>query len=92
MPRVKRGIQSKKTHKNLLAKTKGYRHGRSTLVRMAKQAVSKAGQYAYRDRKVKKRDFRALWIVQINAACRQNDETSAQALQVLLWIVRGCPG
>lgn len=73
MPRVKRGIQSKKTHKNLLAKTKGYRHGRSTLVRMAKQAVSKAGQYAYRDRKVKKRDFRALWIVQINAACRQND-------------------
>lgn len=75
MPRVKRGIQSKKTHKNLLAKTKGYRHGRKSLVRMAKQAASKAGQYAYRDRRNKKRDFRGLWIIQINAACRLNDIT-----------------
>lgn len=73
MPRVKRGIQSKKTHKNLLAKTKGYRHGRKSLVRMAHQAASKAGQYAYRDRRNKKRDFRGLWIIQINAACKLND-------------------
>ena len=73
MPRVKRGVQAKKTHKNILEKTKGYRHGRNSLVRMAKQAITKAGQYAYRDRRNKKRDFRKLWIIQINAACRQND-------------------
>ncbi|OGD56400.1 50S ribosomal protein L20 [Candidatus Berkelbacteria bacterium RBG_13_40_8] len=73
MPRVKRGIQTKKTHKNILKTTKGYRHGRKSLIKMAKQAQVKAGKYAYRDRRVKKRDFRRLWIVQINAACRQND-------------------
>jgi large subunit ribosomal protein L20 len=73
MARVKRGIQTKKTTKNLLKKTKGFRHGRKSLVKMAKQAATKAGQYAYRDRRNKKRDFRRLWIVQINAACRQND-------------------
>ncbi len=75
MPRVKRGVTTKKTHKNLLAKTKGYRHGRKNLVRMAHQAVTKAGQHAYAHRRTKKRDFRALWIIQINAACRQNDIT-----------------
>lgn len=73
MPRVKRGIQIKKSTKNLLKKTKGYRHGRKNLVRMAKQAASKAGQHAYAHRRTKKRDFRRLWIVQINAACRLND-------------------
>lgn len=73
MPRVKRGTTTKKKHKNLLAKTKGFRHGRKNLVKMARQADTKAGQYAYRDRRTKKRDFRQLWIVQINAACRLND-------------------
>ena len=73
MPRVKRGIQIKKATKNLLKKTKGYRHGRNNLVRMAKQAVTKAGQHAYAHRRTKKRDFRGLWIIQINAACRLND-------------------
>jgi len=73
MARVKRGTQVKKATKNLLKKTKGFRHGRKNLVRMAKQASTKAGQYAYRDRRNKKRDFRRLWIVQINAACKQND-------------------
>lgn len=63
----------KKRHKNLLKKTKGFRHGRKNLVKMARQASLKAGQYAYRDRRVKKREFRSLWIIQINAACRQND-------------------
>lgn len=73
MPRVKRGIQTKKATKNVLKKTKGFRHGRKSLIRMAKQASTKAGQYAYRDRRVKKRDFRRLWIIQINAACKLND-------------------
>lgn len=73
MPRVKRGTQIKKATKNLLKKTKGYRHGRKNLIRMAKQAVTKAGQHAYAHRRTKKRDFRGLWIIQINAACRIND-------------------
>jgi len=73
MPRVKRGVTTKKTHKNLLAKTKGYRHGRKNLVRMANQALTKAGQHAYAHRRAKKRDFRALWIIRINAACHAND-------------------
>ncbi len=73
MSRVKRGKTTRATHKSLLAKTRGFRHGRKSLVRMARQADEKAGQYAYRDRRNKKRDFRRLWIVQINAGCRQND-------------------
>ncbi len=73
MARVKRGIQIKKSTKNTLKQTKGFRHGRKNLIRMAKQALVKAGKYAYRDRRNKKRDFRRLWIIQINAACRQND-------------------
>src|SRR3990167_4270066 len=73
MPRVKRGTTTNARHKRLLAKTRGFRHGRKNLVRMARQADLKAGQYAYRDRRVKKRDFRRLWIIQINAACRLND-------------------
>jgi len=72
MARVKRGVMVRKHHKNLLKKTKGFRHGRKNLVKMARQADLKAGQYAYRDRRVKKRQFRSLWIIQINAACRQN--------------------
>lgn len=72
MSRVKRGTTVKAKHKRILAKTKGFRHGRKNLVKLARQADTKAGQYAYRDRRVKKRDFRRLWIVQINAACRLN--------------------
>lgn len=73
MARVKRGVMVRKRHKKLLKLTKGYRHGRKKLVKRAREAMLKAGQYAYRDRRAKKRDFRRLWIVQINAACRLND-------------------
>lgn len=73
MSRVKRGPTTRARHKRLLAKTRGFRHGRKNLVRMARQADLKAGQYAYRDRRAKKRDFRRLWIIQINAACRLNE-------------------
>jgi large subunit ribosomal protein L20 len=69
MPRVKRGVTAKAKHKKVLAAAKGYR-GRRDVFKIAKQAVMKAGQYAYRDRRNKKRDFRALWITRINAACR----------------------
>lgn len=70
MARVKRAVQVKKRHKKILAATKGYKLGRSKLFRQAKQAYIKAGQYAYRDRRNKKRDMRGLWIIQINAAVR----------------------
>ena len=70
MPRVKRGVTAHAKHKKVLAKAKGYRGARSKVFRVAKQAVTKAGQYAYRDRRVKKREFRALWIQRINAAAR----------------------
>lgn len=72
MPRVKRGVTAKARHKKILEKAKGYRGARSRVLRVAKQAVTKAGQYAYRDRRQKKRQFRALWIVRINAAAREN--------------------
>ncbi len=71
MPRVKRGVTARARHKKILDKAKGYRGFRSTVIRVAKQAVTKAGQYAYRDRKVRKREFRALWIARINAAVRE---------------------
>lgn len=83
MARVKRGVTSRAKHKSLLSKSKGYRHGRKNLVRMSRQAVTKAGQYAYRDRRVKKRTFRQLWIVQINAACRQNDIKYSEFMNAL---------
>ena len=72
MIRVKRGVQDKKRHKKILKLAKGYRVARSRTFKVANQAVLKAGQYAYRDRRVKKRNFRALWIVRINAAVRAN--------------------
>ena len=72
MARVKRGVIAGRRHKKVLAKAKGYYNARRKVYRTAKQAVIKAGQYAYRDRKVKKRDFRALWITRINAAARIN--------------------
>jgi large subunit ribosomal protein L20 len=71
MPRVKRGVTAKARHKKILAKAKGYRGRRSNVYRVAKEAVMKAGQYQYRDRRNKKREFRALWIARINAAVRE---------------------
>ena len=73
MPRVKRGVTAHARHKKVLDKAKGYRGARSKVFRVAKQAVTKAGQYAYRDRRQRKRQFRRLWIVRINAAARQFD-------------------
>lgn len=73
MPRVKRGVTARARHKKVLSKAKGYYGARKNVYRVAKQAVTKAGQYAYRDRRQRKRQFRALWIVRINAAARQFD-------------------
>ena len=71
MARVKRGVTTRAKHKNILEQAKGYRGRRKNTIRVARQAVEKAGQYAYRDRKVKKRSFRALWIQRINAGVRE---------------------
>ncbi len=73
MARVKRGVVAHRRHKKILKQAKGYYGARSRVFRVAKQAVIKAGQYAYRDRKQKKRVFRALWITRINAQARMND-------------------
>ena len=70
MARVKRGVESRRKHKKVLKLAKGYRGARSRTFKVAKQAVTRAGQYAYRDRRVKKRDFRSLWIIRINATVR----------------------
>jgi len=72
MARVKRGVVAKSRHKKILGKAKGYYGARRKVFRVAKQAVIKAGQYAYRDRRQRKRHFRALWITRINAAARLN--------------------
>ena len=72
MARVKRGVQANRRHKQVLARAKGYYGARSRVFRVAVQAVTKAGQYAYRDRRVKKRTFRRLWIARINAGARLN--------------------
>ncbi len=71
MPRVKRGVTAHARHKKVLKAAKGYRGARRNVFRVAKQAVTKAGQYAYRDRRQRKREFRALWIARINAAARE---------------------
>ena len=71
MARVKRGVTTRAKHKRILEQAKGYYGRRKNTLRIARQAVEKAGQYAYRDRKVKKRSFRALWIQRINAASRE---------------------
>lgn len=70
MPRVKRGVVAHRRHKKILKQAKGYYGARSRVYRVAKQAVIKAGQYAYTGRRLKKRDYRALWIQRINAAAR----------------------
>jgi large subunit ribosomal protein L20 len=71
MPRVKRGVTAKARHKKVLTQSKGFRGRRGNVYRIAKEAVMKAGQYQYRDRRNKKREFRALWIARINAAVRE---------------------
>jgi len=80
MARVKRGVQAKARHKKVLKQAKGFRGARSRTYKVAKQAVMRAGQYAYRDRRVKKRVFRSLWIVRINAAARDNGLTYSQLI------------
>ena len=70
MPRVKRGVVARRRHKRLIARASGFRGRRSNVFRVAKQAVMRADQHAYRDRRRRKRDFRSLWIVRINAAAR----------------------
>src|SRR3990172_2203133 len=83
MARVKRGVTTRAKHKNILEQAKGYRGRRKNTIRVARQAVEKAGQYAYRDRKVKKRTFRALWIQRINAAARANGLTYGRLIDGL---------
>jgi large subunit ribosomal protein L20 len=84
MARVKRGVQAGRRHKKVLAKAKGYYNARRKVYRAAKQAVIKAGQYAYRDRRAKKREFRALWITRINAAVRPHGLSYSQFINGLL--------
>ncbi len=83
MARVKRGTTTRAKHKRLLKQAKGYYGRRKNTIRIARQAVEKAGQYAYRDRKVKKRNFRALWIQRINAAVRAEGLTYSQFMHGL---------
>jgi large subunit ribosomal protein L20 len=83
MARVKRGVTTHAKHKKVLEQAKGYYGRRKNTIRIAKQAVEKAGQYAYRDRKVKKRNFRALWIQRINAAVRMEGLTYGQFMHGL---------
>lgn len=83
MPRVKRGVTARARHKKVLDAAKGYRGRRSKVFRIAKEAVMKAGQYAYRDRRNKKRDFRALWIARINAAVREAGMTYSRFMNGL---------
>ncbi|MBU1132337.1 50S ribosomal protein L20 [Patescibacteria group bacterium] len=84
MPRVKRGTMHVKKRKNILKTTKGYRHGRKKLIKLARVAALKAGRYAYRDRKVKKRDFRRLWQIKINAAVRAFEMSYSQFIDKLI--------
>jgi large subunit ribosomal protein L20 len=72
MPRVKRGVTARASHKKVIARAKGFRGRRNNVFRIANEAVMRAGQYAYRDRRNKKRDFRSLWITRINAAVREH--------------------
>lgn len=83
MSRVKRGIHHAKRRRNILRKAKGYRWGRKSKLKLAKTAVFKAGKYAYRDRRARKRDFRQLWNLRINAALRENDTTYSRFIHAL---------
>ncbi len=83
MPRVKTGVTARARHKKVIAAAKGYRGRRKNVYRIAKQAVMKAGQYAYRDRRRRKREFRQLWIVRINAGARANGLTYSRMMSGL---------
>lgn len=83
MARVKNSVNSKKSRRVVMASAKGYRGARRRTLRAANEAVMKAGQYAYRDRRAKKGEFRRLWIVRINAACRLNDINYSQFISGL---------
>ena len=84
MPRVKRGVTAHARHKKVIGLAKGYRGRRKNVYRVAKQAVTKAGQYAYRDRRQRKRQFRALWIARINAAARTHGMSYSRFINGLL--------
>lgn len=83
MSRVKRGKSHLKKRRKLLKKAKGYRGGRKSKIKLAKTAVRKAGVYAYRDRRTKKRQARALWQIKINAACRENNLSYSKFINIL---------
>src|SRR5436309_11776109 len=83
MPRVKRGTMTRKRHNRVLKAAEGYYGARHRQFKQAKEAVMRAGNYAYRDRRVRKRDFRRLWIARINAACRENDITYSRFIEAL---------
>ncbi len=83
MARVKRGVVARARHKKVLDQAKGYYGARSKIYRVAKQAVIKAGQYAYRDRRQRKRQFRALWIIRINAAARGHGRSYSRLIHGL---------
>lgn len=84
MPRVKRGIMTRKRHNRVLKDAKGYWGARSAWFRLAKDAVAHSGQYAYRDRRTRKREFRRLWIARINAACRAEGMTYSRFVNGLI--------
>jgi large subunit ribosomal protein L20 len=84
MARVKRGVTARARHKKILSRAKGYYNARRKVYRVAKQAVIKAGQYAYRDRRAKKREFRALWITRINAGARLHGLSYSRLINGLL--------
>ena len=88
MARIKRGVTTRAKHKRILDNAKGYYGRRKNTIRIARQAVEKAGQYAYRDRKVKKRSFRALWIQRINAAVRAEGLTYGQFIHERSYLSR----
>lgn len=83
MPRAKNNVAAKQRHKKILKMAKGYRLGRGNLYKTAKDQVEKGLQYAYRDRRQKKRHFRGLWIARINAACRQNGISYSRFVHLL---------
>lgn len=83
MPRVKRGVLHLKKRKNLLKAVKGYTHRRKKTIKLARPAMLKAGVYAFRDRRAKKRSFRALWQIQINAACREHGISYSRFIDAL---------
>ncbi|NOY85807.1 MAG: 50S ribosomal protein L20 [Deltaproteobacteria bacterium] len=83
MPRVKRAVHARKKRKSLLSQASGYRAGRKNLIKQARNTVEKALQYSYRDRRTKKRDFRRLWIIRINAAAHNNGLSYSQFIHGL---------